>query len=73
MHPSVEIAIKYIGEYTLNELKLTLEALSTVSKDGSRTAKVNAESLRKYLNNESMEDTYTMGLALLLKDMERKK
>ena len=66
-HPMCYYARDWILEnYTIQELYLQLEALSSCAIEGNNIGEICGETLRRMLHGESYSDRYIMGLAWYL-------
>jgi len=72
-HPMAFYAREWILEnYTMQELYMQLEAMSSCAIEGNELAEICAETLNRLLHGKSYSDRYIMGLAwYLLRSKER--
>ena len=70
-HPSADSAAAYIRSMPLHDLALAQESLCSCALSGNRLAEVCAETLRRFLDGETVSDRYLLGLAWFLSRKDR--
>lgn len=67
-HPMAQDALKWIGEnFTISDLMMTLESLSSCAIENNRLAEICSETLDRILIGKPVSDRYTLGLAWYMK------
>ena len=70
-HPMAQDAMRWIGEnYTIADLMMTMESLSSCAIENNRLAEICAETLDRILIGKPVSDRYLFGLAWYMKKVK---
>lgn len=70
-HPMARSALIWIAKnFTLQELMMQLEALSSCAIEGNRLGQICAETLSRVIYKKGVSDRYLLGLAWYLKGVK---